>query len=65
MAPQVSAGFKMTHTLDSRLAVSPKSAQQSIESHVMRAVGRKKGFFRPIFGDTPENAPVPRAWMLI
>jgi hypothetical protein len=65
MAPQVSAGFKVTHTLDSSLAVSPKSAQQSIESNVMRAVGRKKGFFRPILGDARENVLFPRAPMLI
>jgi hypothetical protein len=58
MAPQVSAGFKLTHTLDSRLAVSPKSAQQSIESNVIRAVGRKKGFFRPIFGGASKLTPI-------
>jgi hypothetical protein len=45
MALCVSAGFKMTHTLSSKPAVSPKSAQQSIESK--RLVARKKGFFRP------------------
>jgi hypothetical protein len=32
MALCVRAGFKMTHTLSSKPAVSPKSAQQSIES---------------------------------
>jgi hypothetical protein len=46
MAPSVSAGFKVTHTPYSKLAVSLKSAQQSIPSKRAPAGGLKKRFFQ-------------------
>jgi hypothetical protein len=65
MAPQASAGFKVTHTPYSRLAVSLKSAQQSIESKRNGLMGQKKGFFRPISGSIPGNARFPGMYVLI
>jgi hypothetical protein len=59
MAPLAAPGLRFTHTPYSRLAVSLKSAQQSIESKRGGLLGRKKGFFRPIFKDIPGNRPFP------
>jgi hypothetical protein len=59
MAPSVSAGFRSTHTLYSKLAVSLESAQQSIESKRGVLVGRKKGFFRPTSKKVPGNGLFP------
>jgi hypothetical protein len=58
MAPYASAGFKVTHTPYSTLAVSLKSAQQSIES--IRGVARepKKRFFQARNGRHPRKHTV-------
>jgi hypothetical protein len=45
MAPLSGAGFKVSHTPYSKLAVSLESAQQSIEGKRDEAVGLKKRFF--------------------
>jgi hypothetical protein len=58
MAPQTSAGFKVTHTPYSRLAVSLKSAQQSIESKRREADGPKKRFFQANFRRHPRKRGV-------
>src|SRR5258707_6412034 len=55
MAPSFSAGFKVTHTPYSKLAVSLKSAQQSIPSKRWQADGLKKRFFHANSQDVPEN----------
>jgi hypothetical protein len=59
MAPlSVSAGFKVTHTPYSKLAVSLESAQQSIPSKRLQPSGPKNGFLRPNPKSIPENEPV-------
>jgi hypothetical protein len=45
MAPLAGAGFKVSHTPYSKLAVSLESAQQSIEGKRDEAVGLEKRFF--------------------
>jgi hypothetical protein len=60
MAPQGSAGLKVTHTPYSKQAVSLESAQQSIESKRCQASGRKKRFFQAIRKkNAAENAIFP------
>jgi hypothetical protein len=58
MAPSVSAGFKVTHTPSSKLAISLKSAQQSIESKRTGADGPKKRFFQARFCWHPRKRAV-------
>jgi hypothetical protein len=48
---EVSAGLKVTHTQCSKVAVSPKSAQQSIESKRRCPSGLKKRFFQAVSDD--------------
>jgi hypothetical protein len=59
MAPSLSAGFKVTHTPSSKLAISLKSAQQSIESKRIAADGLKKRFFQAKFCWHPRKGPFP------
>jgi hypothetical protein len=59
MASLSGAGFKMTHTPSWKLAVSLKSAQQSIQSKRLGVLGEKKGFFRPLGKCVPENRGFP------
>jgi hypothetical protein len=58
MAHSVSAGFKVTHTPSSKLAISLKSAQQSIESKRIAADGLKKRFFQARFCWHPRKRAV-------
>jgi hypothetical protein len=55
MASLRGAGFKVTHTPSWQLAVSLKSAQQSIQSKRSGVLGGKNGFFRPLAKCVPEN----------
>jgi hypothetical protein len=65
MAPYASAGFKMTHTPYSTLAVSLKSAQPSTESIRGDTDEPKKGFFGPKLRAIPGNIPFPGVSALI
>src|SRR5665811_1943603 len=58
-APSVSAGFRMTHTPYSKLAVSLEGAQQSIESKRSPAVGLEKRFFQAKAKNVLENTLFP------
>jgi hypothetical protein len=55
MAPSADAGFRVNSHAGFELAVSLKSAQQSIESKRCGLMGRKNGFFRPQPAYIPEN----------
>jgi hypothetical protein len=56
MASLRGAGFRVTHTPSWQLAVSLKSAQQSIQSKRSGVVGRKKRFFQA-FGEMRPGKP--------
>src|ERR1019366_977923 len=60
MAPSVGAGVvKVTHTPYSKLAISLKNSQQSIQSKRSWSSGPKKRFFQAKGKKVPENALFP------
>ena len=65
VAPWIGAGFKVTHTPYSKLAVSLESAQPSIESKRREPWAGKEVFSGQCDNGIPENAWFPEMPLLI